>query len=282
MKLHTERKKRSFASFARQGYLLKTYMVILFYALRKTRFTRKDLSGLVFLLVAPLMYFSRMRTVKSPIGLLTLEDQELFRSIVYGFFKTHFCYLKYMASVNVGSHFSVIVDVGANIGDFAMATSRMADVVLAIEPGKRNFINLKENLELNGMDNILPLNIAATDSCKTLRMEGNTSDLFVSSDGNGEDVVGLPLDKVCGDLSLRRIDVLKLDVQGHELSALAGMYGLLREHAPKLVMVEVHLKRGVKTADVARVMRSHGYRLLSKTNFLFDQPHMCFMSANRA
>lgn len=266
----------------RVGYLIEIYLTIFLDALKRSRFTRKDLSGLIFLVIAPFFYFSGAKIIKSPIGLLYIGEREFLRSIVYGFFKTHFCYLKYVGMISPKSHFSVIVDVGANLGDFALETSYMADRVVAIEPGGQNFRNLEENLKINCITNILPLNLAATDSCRRVFMEGNSSDLFVSSEGLGEAVSGFPLDTVCDKLAIQNIDILKVDVQGHEMSALAGMSRLLGKKSAKIVVVEVHLKRGIRTDDVVSLMGRYGYFLGHKDDFLFSQPHLFFTTTNHA
>jgi FkbM family methyltransferase len=61
-------------------------------------------------------------------------------------------------------------------------------------------------------------------------------------------------DRICkGE---RRIDGVKVDVQGMEIDALKGMASLLQEYTPKAV-IEVH--RGVNRADLLDLMHSLGY-----------------------
>ena len=281
MKLQDNAPRVIFSPFeSRHGYLARVYVTILLHALKRSRFSRQDLSGLIFLCVAPILYMLGVKIVRSPIGKLYIKDRELLRSIVYGFFKTHFCYIKDIALIGGKTHFSLVVDVGANIGDFTLRTANVADRVIAIEPGKRNFLNLEANLRINSVANVLALNFAVTKFCEPLFMEGNTSDLFVSSKDRGEAVEGFPLDLICEKCVIRNIDVLKLDVQGHELQALAGMDQLLRDKSAKLIIIEVHLKRGVKAGDVVSFMTRYDYYLIHRDDYLFDQPHLYFMPAS--
>jgi hypothetical protein len=55
---------------------------------------------------------------------------------------------------------SVVVDVGANIGAFALMASLRAQVVYALEPEQSNYDLLVRNIELNGASNVRPYRMA--------------------------------------------------------------------------------------------------------------------------
>ena len=61
-------------------------------------------------------------------------------------------------------------------------------------------------------------------------------------------------ERLCGDR--RRIDGMKIDVQGMEIEALRGMTGLLKEFTPQLVL-EVH--HGVDRRELLDLLGSVGY-----------------------
>jgi FkbM family methyltransferase len=82
------------------------------------------------------------------------------------------------------------------------------------------------------------------------------------------------LDRLSGEQGLSRIDVLKLDIQGGELSALKGAEGLLRRRAIGLIAAEVNFLPIYRDTplfwDVAAYLQSLGYRL----HGLFDLHHV--------
>ena len=65
--------------------------------------------------------------------------------------------------------------------------------------------------------------------------------------------------QLCGEQ--RRIDGIKIDVQGMELETLRGMTGLLREFTPRLVL-EVH--HGVDRPMLLDLLESVGYARLGQ------------------
>ncbi|MBS7281186.1 MAG: FkbM family methyltransferase [Candidatus Freyarchaeota archaeon] len=258
------------------GYLLKSYVMILLAVIRRVSSTRKDLSGLLFMLYSPFLYLLGVKSIRSPLGFVYATDRETLRSFAYGFFKTHFFYLKDLEKLLGKLHFSVVVDVGANIGDFTLGAANTAEKIVAVEPAKRNFRMLEANVRANNLCNVVLVNAAATDNEKDIYLQGNASDMFVVEDEGGELVKGLPLDAIAELYGIENIEVLKVDVQGHEQSALLGIHNLLLKKAVKMFIIEVHIKRKVRVEDVVSFMEEHGYRLIYKDNYLFSQPHLYF------
>jgi predicted RNA binding protein YcfA (HicA-like mRNA interferase family) len=72
------------------------------------------------------------------------------------------------------------------------------------------------------------------------------------------------------------VDIIKIDTQGHEMKVLKGMHQMLLNEAIKLVIVEVHIKRGVKPVEIIKFMKNYGYKLMYYDGYLFDQPHLYF------
>ena len=260
----------------RFAYIVNVYTTLLSYAIKRSSFTRSDISGLVFMFVAPLLYGLRVKKIKSPIGVLIMPDREAFRSFVYGFFKTYFYYGKDLTALIGHLHFAVLMDVGANIGDFTLGMSNLAEKIVAIEPGANNFRALETNIVANSLDNVVCLNMAVTKSEGDVYLQGNTSDMFVAEEKKGERIKGMPLDTIVKINGIENVDVLKVDVQGHELPVLFGAHQLFLKKAVKLLIVEVHLKRGVQVGEVISLMDDYGYQLIHSDNYLFDQPHLYF------
>jgi len=92
--------------------------------------------------------------------------------------------------------------------------------------------------------------------------------------------MGVPLDQVLAGFHTGNIDVLKIDVQGHEEKALLGMNLMLAENRVELVILELHLGWGIRINEIESLMKSHGYRVVMKDSYLFGQPHLYFLVGN--
>jgi FkbM family methyltransferase len=159
----------------------------------------------------------------------------------------------------------VVVDVGANIGGYALRAARVAGRVIAIEPEPSNFRQLIENLRLNHLQNLTPLEVAVSD-------HAGSTDLYLASDsgrhsleasGWGEPtgkiapVQILTLDDVTEDERIARIDWLKVDVERHELAVLRGAPHSLdiTEH----LILEFELFR---LGEIRDTLNRHGLKVL--------------------
>ena len=254
---------------------------MLLFALKRTCVTREDLLSWFFMLSAPLLYVLGFKgELRTPVGRLLVANRAILRSFVYGFFKTHFAYMHELrALLPMDSFFLVVVDVGANIGDFTLAMRNLAGRIVAVEPAEENFSALTANLRVNNVNNVVPVKLAAHDREEEVFLQGESSDMYVARGKKGQSVRGMPLDLIFRRLGIRSADLVKIDVQGHERLVLSGMHGLLKGKSVKFLIVEVHLKRGVSVDVVVSFMQAHGYRLIHKDAYLFDQPHLYFTPA---
>jgi len=126
-----------------------------------------------------------------------------------------------------------VVDVGANVGLYSLLLSRLVGehgCVYSFEPEPHLCATLRENCGSNGITNVVPFEYAAGPSNARQRFQratfnsGNNSLGRGSSDAGTLEVLVVRIDDI---LPLGKIDFVKIDVQGHELGALAGMERLL-------------------------------------------------------
>jgi len=136
----------------------------------------------------------------------------------------------------------VVVDIGAHIGRFTLASARKASIVVAIEPVPSNFSILKENVALNGFKNVIAMSIAISDredeSPLYLPREGDTATSSLEptwsarlnrpSEAMALDVECRTLDSLVASLDMEVIHWLKIDVEGHEVPVLKGGESALR------------------------------------------------------
>ncbi|MDE3136587.1 MAG: FkbM family methyltransferase [Acidobacteriota bacterium] len=142
------------------------------------------------------------------------------------------------------------LDVGAHAGFYSLAAARRVGPrgrVFAFEPDMDNFHLLRKNIAENAYDNITAIPAAVCN--RTGRAE-----LFVSPQGNdrhslfrnpgspieenAEEVDTTTLDDFAGALGWPAIDLIKMDIEGAEPLALAGMRRLLERSSQIRLIVE--------------------------------------------
>ena len=176
----------------------------------------------------------------------------------------------------------VVWDVGANIGLYSLiAATRVGDAgaVYAFEPMAENFARLIENILVNKFESrITPLSVALSGDNGFLPFHyddasggASGSQLRDALDYQGRGFRPVLTEIKCaatGDEllargALRRPDVIKIDVDGHEGDILHGMRGVMSEvHSrPRLVAVEL-APRNHEPAET--LMRELGYELTDK------------------
>ncbi len=159
-----------------------------------------------------------------------------------------------------------ILDVGANISAFStLAASFTKGKVFSIEPDPANFEYILKNKADNGFDNQFCHNVAASDSEGELDFCMAGPGGHVSAPGWGNEVVkvsSVPLDNFFKDT---KVDFIKLDVEGYELKALAGLRETIKRDMPP-ICVEINgftlMKCVLKTPnDLIRDLEERGYRV---------------------
>ena len=176
-------------------------------------------------------------------------------------------------------------DVGAHIGLYSLLLARLVGTegrVHAFEPEPRNHERLIANLALNGADNVVARRAAAYS--RTSRVELNVFGAGLGAwhslgrprlpdpfaPGRTVEPVGaieveaVALDDYCAEAGVRRIDFLKVDVEGAERDVLEGARGLLAEGGVGVILFEASLPQtealGHGPAEVFELLAEHGFR----------------------
>jgi FkbM family methyltransferase len=166
---------------------------------------------------------------------------------------------------------SRVLDIGANIGYYALLESRIVGPegkILAVEPSPTNACLLRRNVELNSAENV------AVFECAVGAQDGVGS-LHLSSHSNLNSMIRNPeLDHTSSvAVALRSVDsivdetginpdLVRMDIEGYETEALAGMAATLDRQRPHLV-IELHPQICGPAAIEAllRDISARGYRL---------------------
>jgi len=134
---------------------------------------------------------------------------------------------------------TVIVDVGANTGIFALAAKAVNPdaKVVAIEPARRVAEKLRRNVALNRWD-IEIAECAASDFSGRATLYDHPGDHVYSASletsMNGTIPIEVEVRRL--DDMLERVDLVKMDVERHEPAALRGMRRLLETCRPTLLI----------------------------------------------
>jgi FkbM family methyltransferase len=126
----------------------------------------------------------------------------------------------------------VVFDVGAGLGAEALLFSRLvggSGRVVSIEAHPRTYGRLVDLCKANGLANVTPLQVAATDSDGTAAISDLANHVRNTTLG-GHDGIEVParrLDTIAKDLGVTHIDLVKMNIEGAEESALRGLGRLL-------------------------------------------------------
>jgi FkbM family methyltransferase len=168
----------------------------------------------------------------------------------------------------------VFVDVGANVGTYALALARHIGPegkVIAIEPHPVTHARLAFNNSASGCTQVKLVAAAAGPSDGSLMIETDGDNLgashIVSGDVSGKaiNVPSLRLQCILAQASVAQVDSLKIDVEGFEDRVLTGFF---KEAPPSLwpraVVIE-HLSKNEWSQDCIAGMLARGYVETGKT-----------------
>lgn len=157
----------------------------------------------------------------------------------------------------------LVADVGANVGEVSIVMSQQVAAsgqVFAFEPSARIYRYLQGNLALNGCANVTPRNMALGETPGTVMIsDDRRDDMNHIVTAGGTPVTCSTLDaELPGD---RRLALLKIDVEGAELSVLRGAAGALRRtDCVNCEMWESHFRRyGHGMGEVIDFLAGHGF-----------------------
>ncbi len=172
--------------------------------------------------------------------------------------------------INTGD---TVVDAGANMGLWAMGAARRVGqngAVHAFEPVPENFEELRSNTELNDLTQIHAV------ECGLSHRKGRTT-IYAATNGNSGmaslapapgvdralDIELTTLDDYCEAQGIARVEFLKMDVEGAELSVLEGGRELLKKDPMILFEASEQTARafGRSTVEVKAHLSEMGFRL---------------------
>lgn len=167
----------------------------------------------------------------------------------------------------------LIIDIGAHIGMFSILAGKFAPKgkVYAFEPSEENFNLLKENIELNKMENVVPIN-------KAIAKESGIREFALSPDDPAGHAIPyeetnrqkikvqtINLDDFVKENNINKIDFLKMDCEGAEYEILFNCSSETLQKIGKISMEyhDVDSKRTV--AHIKNFLEKFRFSVLVKT-----------------
>ena len=166
--------------------------------------------------------------------------------------------LRYLAPAG-----AVVIDVGANTGAYVAALVRLGCQVVAVEPNPTH----ANELELMFGSEIRLIRAAASDQpgVATLRVPrdrtlGGLGTIEAANPLSAEDAVEVEVPLMRLDsLGLTNVAFIKMDVEGHELTALHGAEQLIREQRPRILVEAEDRHRDNAVGSIRAFLEPLGY-----------------------
>jgi FkbM family methyltransferase len=221
-------------------------------------------------------YRTRGRTTFSVLGnTLSLHSQDKGVSIELAVFRVHEPYTTRLLARCLQPGMTV-VDIGCNIGYYALLEAKRVGPtgkVIAIEPEPENARLFVQNVQANGYRNVAFHQIAISDRNGTLPLR-------ISEKSNRHSLSPVPwpttelqvpirtLDSLIAEDPPLSVDLVRMDLEGHEVAVLRGMRHTIQRYSPRLV-IEIHPDL-IGTHGVVQwlgSLKEFGY----KPDWIFDQ-----------
>lgn len=167
-----------------------------------------------------------------------------------------------------------VIDIGAHIGYYTLIAAKKVGPkgkVYAFEPLPKNFQLLKRNIEINGYKNVVLINKAVSD-------KNSKSKLFLSNENNfgdqriydpKENRKSVSIHTVTLDSFFRnrnkKINVIKMDIQGSETKALTGASEVLIKNKSMRILTEfwprgLH-QSGSSGRNYLELLKKNGFKI---------------------
>ena len=155
---------------------------------------------------------------------------------------------------------ATVIDVGANVGAFALLSSRVVGPggrVIAFEPEPTNADRLRRNVSRNGARNVEVRQEAVGDAPgeATLYVQPGQSGTHSMLRPDGAEGIAVPITTLDDLIIHGRPDAIKIDVEGLEGAVLRGGHRMLRDAFPHVLL---EYNGGDATAAIESLMAA-GY-----------------------
>lgn len=194
---------------------------------------------------------------------------------------------------------NVVLDIGANLGRYTVIAAKKVQnkgKVISIEANPSIFGLLNENIKLNELTNVIPLNYAVFSEKTKIKFFVNT-DLTNNQYGTLNPEIGNfgnkgleqfvyidanTVDSILSENSIQSQEVkwMKIDVEGAEFEVLKGSKELLSNAKDLTIIVEIHnLSNGNTYYDeIKNFLEQYGYKIEFEEHRPSGEAHVFFIN----
>jgi len=140
-----------------------------------------------------------------------------------------------------------ILDIGANIGYYTLVASHHAESsgkVLSFEPEPENYKILKKNTQNKKNTQVFQYALGDKKTEKKLYLsssnKGKHSLAPLEGESNSIQVPIITLDEVLQEINIDKVDIIKMDIEGAEALAFAGMSETLKKSPTCIIFCEFY------------------------------------------
>jgi FkbM family methyltransferase len=147
-------------------------------------------------------------------------------------------YVKSIVDKDIGDN-DVVIDIGANIGIYAIPLAKRVKKVIAVEPHPKTFEMLEKSIQLNNLKNIILIKKAISDSGKKILFNLSIRPMESGIASSNKTDSTIEVDSIDLDSMLsaeNKVNWLIIDVEGLEVCVLIGAKNLLRKFHPKIII----------------------------------------------
>jgi FkbM family methyltransferase len=179
---------------------------------------------------------------------------------------------KMLDNINNGD---VVWDVGANVGFYTekfLSKVSKSGVVVAFEPSPGSIDKLKDVFENNSNVHIKPIALGECDGEIDMIFGDEPTSVTnrVASIGEEKDTQKVQIrsgDSFVADNNELLPNVIKIDVEGHELSVIKGMRKTLLNKNLRCIAIEIHFEilknrgEGFAPREIVEILKENGYSI---------------------
>ncbi|MBU0959656.1 MAG: FkbM family methyltransferase [Nanoarchaeota archaeon] len=162
----------------------------------------------------------------------------------------------------------VVVDAGAFVGNFAVYASKLVGPegkVIAFEPEESNYRLLKRNIKLNKLKNVIVIKkgLWHKDDLLKFKTKGPESCLadFDKEENLSNTISVVSLDSFFKRNRIKKLDFVKMDIEGAEIRAIEGMKNLMQANKINFAIASYHIVEGKQTCiKLEKMFKEMGYK----------------------
>ncbi|WP_347217319.1 FkbM family methyltransferase [Chryseobacterium sp.] len=183
------------------------------------------------------------------------------------------------------------IDIGGNIGLFSLNASKIVGKegnVYAFEAFKPNYEKFSQHLSINNFKNVTLEHLAVADKNDFIEILYNETygnvgmaSSYLENFTAKEKVESIILDDYVKNQQITKIDLIKIDIEGGEFSALQGMKEILTHFQPKIIIEinNIALKSSHHNEEeLIRLLLEKGYsqtKILSRNQNSYNAVFEC-------